>query len=160
MSSIDLSLEEVLAKYTAGPDSGIFTDGGARPNPGPGAWGMVYVEDGEIVKELAGTDADTTNNRMEMTAIISALKILQPNQSVKIYADSQLCVKTLNEWAINWERNGWKKKTGPIKNLDLVQEAYSLYQSLPQVELIWLKGHDGWRWNEYADALATQAMFA
>ena len=119
---------------------------------------MVYVESGQIVKELAGADADTTNNRMEMTAIINALKILQPNQSIKIYADSQLCVKTLNEWAINWERNGWKKKTGPIKNLDLVQEAYSLYQSLPKVELIWLKGHDGWRWNEYADALVTQAM--
>ena len=158
MSNKDLTPEEVLDKYSAGPDSGIFTDGGARPNPGAGAWGMVYVEAGEIIKELAGTDADTTNNRMEMTAIINALKILQPNQAVKIYADSQLCVKTLNEWAINWERNGWKKKTGPIKNLDLVQEAYSLYQSLPQVELIWLKGHDGWRWNEYADALATQAM--
>lgn len=146
---------EVLERYHEGPDTGIFTDGSSRPNPGPGGWGVVAVREGEIVTELYGQDGDTTNNRMELTAIIEALKITAPEEAQTIYTDSELCSNTLNTWARQWEKNGWRRKSGPIKNLDLVREAFSLFQARPQVSLQWTRGHSGWRWNEYADALST-----
>lgn len=151
-----LSKAEVLNKFHDGPSSGIFTDGGARPNPGPGGWGVVVVKDNQIYKELCGHDPDTTNNRMEFTALIQALKLLKPQHEVTIYSDSNYCVQTLNDWAVKWSENNWRKKSGPIKNLDLVQEAFSLYQALPKTKIVWTKGHDGLRWNEYADCLANQ----
>ena len=92
---------------------------------------------------------------MEYAALIKALKMLRADEKETIYLDSQLCLKTLTEWAPNWERKGWKKKGGPIKNLELVQEAYSLYQKLPNLTLEWTRGHQGWRWNEYVDSLAS-----
>lgn len=151
-----LTKKEVLEKYSAGPDTGIFTDGGARPNPGRGGWGVVVVKDNKIYKELSGSEKHTTNNRMEYTALIEAMKLLQPQHEVTIYSDSNLCVQTLNLWAVSWEKNGWKKKSGEIKNLELVQEAFRLYQALPKVKLKWVKAHAGWKWNEYADALASE----
>jgi ribonuclease HI len=92
---------------------------------------------------------------MELTALIEAYKSLSEGQELTIYSDSDLCVKSMNEWAANWKRRGWKRKTGPIKNLELVQELYELYLSQPNVTLKWIKAHNGWLWNEYADALAT-----
>ena len=150
-----LTPDEVLARYTAGPDSGIFTDGSCDPNPGPGGWGLVWVEAGEIRQELNGRDPDTTNNRMELKALIEALKLLDEATEISVYSDSQLCVKTINEWAAGWEARGWKRKSGPIKNLDLVQELWALAQARPSVAFKWIKAHDGSRWNEYADALAS-----
>lgn len=154
----DLSPEEVLRKFDGGPQSGIFTDGGARPNPGPGAWAMVKVIDNQIVEKLVGQDPQTTNNRMELSAIIAALKSCNPGEALTIYSDSDLCVKTLNIWAVNWEKKGWKKSGGEIKNLDLVRPAFELFRSLPGVKLQWLAAHNGWRWNEYADALASERI--
>ena len=116
-----LTPEEVLARYSGGPDTGIFTDGSCDPNPGPGGWGLVWVEAGQIREERNGREADTTNNRMELTALIEALELLAEDARVSVYSDSQLCVKTVNEWAAGWERRGWKRKSGPIKNLDLVR---------------------------------------
>ncbi len=149
---------EVLKRYTGGPQTGIFTDGGASPNPGPGGWGLVHVVDGEILHEEKGHDEDTTNNRMELTALIHALKLLSPEEEITVYSDSDLCVKTINEWAAGWKARGWKRKAGPIKNLELVQELYALKQERPRATLQWIKAHDGSRWNEYADALATAWM--
>ena len=150
-----LPLKQVLERYSAGPTSGVFTDGGARPNPGPGGWGLVYVKNGTIVTQLHGTEPDTTNNRMELTALIEAFKILPPDEAVDVYSDSELCVNTITKWAAAWEKRGWKRKDGPIKNLDLVQRLYGLAQERPLVKLQWIKAHNGWLWNEYADSLAS-----
>jgi len=149
-----LTPQQVLEKFHGGPKTGIFTDGSCEGNPGPGGWGFVQVERDEIVNEMWGHDPDTTNNRMEMTALIEAYRTLPEDAELTIYSDSQLCVKTLNEWAEGWERRGWRRKSGPIKNLELVKAAYSLAKSHPRVSLQWIKAHDGSRWNEYVDALA------
>jgi len=153
-----LSPEEVLRRYTAGPKTGVFTDGSCEGNPGPGGWGFVWVEDGEIVAESSGTDPATTNNRMELAALIAAYEALPADASVDIYSDSQLCVKTVNEWAAGWEKRGWRRKSGPIANLELVKKLYSLALAHPSVKLQWIKAHDGSRWNEYADALASSYL--
>lgn len=149
------TLAEVLKRYQGGPNTGVFTDGGSSPNPGPGGWGFVHVENGEILHQGHGHHPDTTNNRMELTAIINALKSLPLDAKAVIYSDSNICVQTVNQWAAGWERRGWKRSGGPIANLELVQEMYSLAKQHPGVRLEWLKAHNGWRWNEYADALAT-----
>ena len=152
-----LSLEEVLERFSGGPKSGVFTDGSCEGNPGPGGWGFVWVEDDHIVSEQSGVDANTTNNRMELTALIAAYRALPDDCAITVYSDSQLCVKTVNEWAAGWEQRGWRRRSGPIANLEQVQELYRLANAHPQVELKWIKAHDGSRWNEYADALATAA---
>jgi len=153
-----LTPEEVLARYTSGPKDGIFTDGSCDPNPGPGGWGFVWVQNDEIVKEQSGFDPDTTNNRMELQALIEAYKQLPNDAEVTVHTDSQLCVNTITQWAAGWEKRGWKRKTGPIKNLELVQELYALAGEHPKVTLKWIKAHDGSRWNEYADVLAATFM--
>ena len=150
-----LTIREVLLRYADGPQSGVFTDGSSRPNPGPGGWGMVYVKDGEIIKQEYGHVEETTNNRMELTGIIRGLNAISQDEEIDLYTDSELCVNTFTKWADNWAKNGWKRKTGPIANLDLVKEAYALYKSRPKVKLKWIKAHNGWLWNEYADSLST-----
>lgn len=155
MGDTDSRLQDVLRRYKAGPQSGVFTDGSSIPNPGPGGWGAVYVENGKIIKQECGHDPDTTNNRMELTALINGYKMLPPDAQVTMYSDSNLCVSTINQWAAGWERAGWKRKTGAIANLDLVKELYALSKSRPGVKLEWIKAHNGWLWNEYADCLST-----
>ena len=149
-----LSPEEVLARYDGGPKTGVFTDGSCEGNPGPGGWGVVWVEDDAIRAEKSGRDPDTTNNRMELSALIAAYELLPADAAVTVYSDSQLCVKTVNEWAEGWERRGWRRKSGPIANLELVKRLYALANRHPRVKLEWIRAHDGSRWNEYADALA------
>ena len=151
----NLTRAEVLAKYTEGPKTGVFTDGSSHPNPGPGGWGFVWVRDGEIEVEGYGDADDTTNNRMEFSALIEAYQALPEDAAVTVYSDSQLCVKTITEWAPGWEQNGWKRKSGPLKNLDLVKELLELYRAHPDCPLEWMRAHAGSRWNEYADSLAT-----
>jgi ribonuclease HI len=146
---------EVLAKYTAGPADGVFTDGAAEPNPGPGGWGAVYVVGNEIVAECDGHAQQTTNNRMELSALKAGLALVPEGTPAIIHTDSQLCVSTINEWAAGWEKRGWKRKDGEIKNLELVQEVYALFKSRPELTLRWIAGHSGNRWNEYADSLAS-----
>jgi ribonuclease HI len=150
-----LTPEEVLARYRGGPKAGVFTDGSCLGNPGPGGWGVVWVEDDRAREERHGFDAETTNNRMELAALIAAYRMLPEKEEITVYSDSQLCVKTINEWAAGWERRGWRRKSGPIANLELVQELYDLALAHPGAQLTWIKAHDGSRWNEYADALAT-----
>jgi ribonuclease HI len=152
-----LTTDEVLERYHDGPTSGVFTDGSCEGNPGPGGWGFVWVADGEIVAQGAGRDPSTTNNRMELTGLVEAFKRLPADAELVVYSDSQLCVRTINEWASGWEKRGWRRKTGPIANLELVKELYELARTHPGVELRWIKAHDGSRWNEYADALASGA---
>ena len=153
-----LSPEEVLKRYSAGPKDGVFTDGSCEGNPGPGGWGVVWVEGDDIREERSGRADDTTNNRMELAALIAAYEMIPKDARVTVYSDSQLCVKTVNEWAAGWEKRGWRRKSGPIANLELVQRLYALAGEHPDVTLTWIRAHDGSKWNEYADALANGYM--
>ncbi len=150
-----LTPEQVLERHQGGPDSGVFTDGSCEGNPGPGGWGFVWVENGRVREQQHGHDPATTNNRMELQALIAAYETLPEDAVVTVYSDSQLCVNTINQWAAGWEKRGWKRKSGPIANLELVKRLYDLAGRHPGAKLQWIKAHDGSRWNEYADALAT-----
>jgi ribonuclease HI len=149
---------DALLKFEGGPQTGVFTDGGCDPNPGPGGWAAVKVRAGALVEERAGHEPDTTNNRMELRALIEAFAMLDAGEETTIYSDSSYAVKTVTEWAAGWERNGWRrgKQKEPVLNLDLVQELLAASRAHPLVKLEWLKGHAGSRWNEYADALVRQ----
>ncbi len=151
----DISTAEVLARFDGGPVHGIFTDGSSRPNPGPGGWGAVFVRDNAVIEQRHGADPWTTNNRMELTALIAGLEMAPPAESVIVFSDSQLVVNTLTKWARGWEARGWKRKEGEIANLDLVKRAWELVQQRPNARIEWIRAHDGSRWNEYADALST-----
>ena len=138
------------------PTTGVFTDGSSVPNPGPGGWGAVYVIDNEIVSEASGFGGDTTNNRMELKALIEAVSLVPEGTPTTVYSDSNLAVRTINEWAAGWQKRGWKRKSGPVENLDLVKEAFAAYKARPELDLVWIKAHVGFRWNEYADELANR----
>ena len=118
------------------------------------------MRDGAVLAERHGADPQTTNNRMELEAMIAGLELIDPSEAEDVYSDSNLVVQTLNEWAAGWARRGWKRRTGPVMNLDLVQRAYVLSQERPRAHIRWIRAHDGARWNEYADALATAYMRA
>lgn len=140
------------------PQTGIFTDGSCQGNPGPGGWGAVFVRDGRVVEERHGFEPRTTNNRMEWTAMIAGLEMAPEDEAITIYSDSQLVVKTLNEWAKDWEARGWRRKTGPVENLDLVRRAWELKQQRPLAQVAWVRGHAVSQWNAYADRLATSHL--
>lgn len=141
----------------ATPDDGVFTDGSATPNPGPGGWAAVRVVDGEVVDEASGADPDTTNNRMELTALIAAVGLVPVGVPTVLYSDSQLAVRTVNEWAPAWEARGWRRARGPVENLDLVRRLVEDLRARPELEVAWIRAHVGHRWNEYADRLASRA---
>lgn len=152
----DMSLAEVLATFHDGPQTGVFTDGSSEGNPGPGGWGAVLVVDGQVVAQDYGHEPHTTNNKMELKAMIAGLRMIPPETPTDVYTDSQLVVNILTKWADGWRAKGWQKKsTGPIANLELVKEAYELVKAKPNANIRWIKAHSGYRWNEYADALAT-----
>ncbi len=153
-----LTPEEVLERYTGGPKTGVFTDGSCDPNPGAGGWATVWVKDDQIIEVRDGVDPDTTNNRMELTALIAGFRMLPQDRTITLYSDSQLCVKTVNEWASGWAKRGWRRKGGPIANLELVQELFSLAAAHPSARVRWIRAHDGSRWNEYADAVAASYL--
>jgi ribonuclease HI len=138
------------------PHVDIYTDGGCDPNPGPGGWGAVLLY-GPNTKEISGAEPATTNNRMELTAAIEALRFLKRRCEVNLYTDSQYLRRGIAEWLAVWRIQGWRRADGrPIENLDLWQEL------LPQterhrVEWHWVKGHRGQPLNERADHLATKA---
>ena len=151
----NLTLAEVLDKYTEGPTDGVFTDGSAHPNPGPGGWGAVYVVEGTVVDQAHGGSPQTTNNRMELTALIRGFDLVPSGTAATVYTDSKLCVDTITKWAPGWERAGWKRKSGPVQNLDLVKELHAKAKARPELRLEWIRAHNGSRWNEYADSLST-----
>ena len=155
-----LTRRQVRARYAAGPQSGVFTDGSCSGNPGPGGWGAVRVAAGEIVAERYGSEPRTTNNRMELTALIEGLSLLGPGEQADVYSDSRLAVDTVTRWAAGWERRGWRRRDGPVRNLELVRRAYRLASERPGARIRWIRAHDGSLWNEYADALATAYLRA
>ena len=115
----------------------LWTDGSADPNPGPSGWAVIDAATKTPVR--TGSEKHTTNIRMEATALIEAIKFaISENEAVEIHTDSEFWINVLTKWAPTWEQNGWKKKQGEIKNLDLVQELYNLYQT-HDVKLVWEK---------------------
>ncbi len=130
----------------------FYTDGSASPNPGPG--GYAVIEDGKPVA-LGSEDGETTNIRMEGRALIAAMK-LADGKPCEIYTDSEFWINVITKWSLGWEANGWKKKGGEIKNLDLVQEACALHRP-SQASLIWVRAHNNHDGNEMADEWANRA---
>lgn len=133
----------------------IFTDGACKGNPGPGGWGAL-LRLGSKEKELCGGEPRTTNNRMELTAVIRALEALKRRSKVKLHTDSQYVQKGISEWIAGWKRRGWKtadKK--PVKNVDLWLELDQL-ATQHDIEWLWVRGHAGHEGNERADVLANQ----
>lgn len=134
----------------------IWTDGGCKPNPGPGGWAAV-LRYGEHVKELSGAEPATTNNRMELTAAVQALSALKRPSRVVLHTDSQYVKDGITRWLHGWVRRGWKTANrDPVKNYDLWQ-ALLAAQAPHQVQWEWVRGHAGDAMNERADALATAA---
>jgi ribonuclease HI len=128
-----------------------YTDGSASPNPGPGGFSVIK----DLKPHILGSEPNTTNIRMEGRAIIAALKDAD-NEECQIYTDSEFWINVITKWSVAWEANGWKKKGGEIKNLDLVQEACPLYRS-SRATLIWVRGHNNDEGNELADTWANRA---
>lgn len=135
----------------------IYTDGACSGNPGPGGWGAILRAGGQE-KEIWGGEAHTTNNRMELLAVIRALELLKRPVSARVHTDSQYVQKGISEWIHNWKARGWKTAAkAPVKNADLWQELDRV-ASAHQVQWIWVKGHAGHVENERADALARRGV--
>ena len=135
----------------------IYTDGACRGNPGPGGWGAL-LQAGPHEKALCGGEAHTTNNRMELTAVIRALQALKRPSAVQIHTDSQYVQKGISEWIHNWKRRGWlTADKQPVNNVDLWQMLDEL-ASAHEIDWRWVKGHAGHPGNERADQLANQGI--
>ena len=137
----------------------IFTDGACKGNPGIGGWGVLLIY-GEHKKELCGGAANTTNNQMELTAVIKGLEALKKgfSGSVIIHTDSQYVQKGMTEWIFNWKKNGWKTAAKkPVVNQELWQQLDALSQQF-NIQWQWVKGHNGNENNEIADKLANQGI--
>ncbi|GGC74110.1 ribonuclease HI [Undibacterium terreum] len=135
----------------------IYTDGACKGNPGVGGWGALLVA-GEHEKELFGGEPDTTNNRMELMAVIKALELLKRPCKIMLHTDSQYVLKGITEWIKGWKAKGWKTASkAPVKNVDLWQ-ALDEAQAKHTIEWIWVRGHSGHPGNERADQLANRGV--
>ena len=132
----------------------IYTDGACSGNPGPGGWGAVLIYNG-VEKQLSGSEKETTNNRMELSAVITALKALKEPCKVTLTTDSKYVCDAINKgWLNSWQKSSWKKADKkPVLNIDLWQELLPLLDK-HRVEFIWVKGHNGHKYNEICDKLA------
>ncbi len=133
----------------------IYTDGACKGNPGPGGWGA-YLRADSLEKELSGGELGTTNNRMEMTAVIEALSALKSPSHVRLFVDSQYVLQGMTQWLPGWKARGWKTASKqPVKNIDLWQRMDELVHGRGhKIDWHWVRGHDGDAGNERADALA------
>lgn len=163
----DLTVPDEVVK--SGAAMALFTDGACRGNPGPGAWGAL-IQDGQsrILWEGSGYEAQTTNNKMELKAVIEGLKVcesifaeknLEKNQTLLLYSDSKYVLEGLRSWVPGWKARGWKKadKKAP-ENLELWQELDQLAAGFSGLKLHWVKGHSGHPQNEYVDGLANREL--
>lgn len=133
----------------------IYTDGGCKGNPGPGGWAFIVVEDDRIVFEDSGADISTTNNKMELTAMINALKhaIASGIENLEIYTDSQYVKNGITDWINKWKKNSWRSSSGdPVKNQEYWRELDSLVRNL-SINWNWVKGHSGNEFNQRCDDL-------
>ena len=135
----------------------IFTDGACRGNPGPGGWAALLIC-GKERKEVSGSEAATTNNRMELAAAIGGLNALKRRCAVKLYTDSKYVLQGITEWLPNWKARGWRTAARqPVKNQDLWQ-LLDEAAGTQDIQWIWVKGHSGDAGNEYVDQLANDAI--
>lgn len=134
----------------------IYTDGACSGNPGPGGWGAILMW-GERRKEISGGEGSTTNNRMELTAVIRALEALSRPVNVELYSDSSYVIKGMTEWLPAWQRANWKTKDGMRKNHELWKRLAELAQK-HTIHWNWVRGHDNNELNERADYLATHTI--
>lgn len=134
----------------------IYTDGGCSPNPGAGGWGAVLMYNG-TTKEFSGAEANTTNNRMELTAAVRALEALKRPCNAVVYTDSKYLQQGITSWLPAWKRSGWKRKGGTLKNVDLWQRLDEL-ASAHTVRWKWVRGHAGNPYNERCDQLVGEAI--
>ena len=135
----------------------LFTDGACRGNPGPGGWG-VLLKWGETTRELCGGAPETTNNRMELTAVLEGLRVLKRTVRVRVHTDSKYVMDGISKWIHGWKKNGWKTSAKqPVKNVDLWQ-LLDEERLKHEVEWRWVKGHAGHEGNERADQLANQGI--
>ena len=135
----------------------IYTDGACRGNPGPGGWGGL-IEYGELSKQLYGGDVSTTNNKMELTAAIMALKEIKEPCEIILYTDSKYVLQGIEEWIHNWKKRGWRgANKKPVKNIDLWKELDEL-RDKHNIKWNWVKGHSGDPGNETADMLANRGI--
>ena len=134
----------------------VYTDGACTGNPGPGGWGAALLRDGKK-KRISGGEAYTTNNRMELTAALSALQIIDKPSQIALYTDSEYLKKGITEWLPGWKARNWKRKGGALANIDLWQ---ALDQALQRhtVSWHWVRGHAGHLLKEEADRLARKAI--
>jgi ribonuclease HI len=137
----------------------IFTDGACKGNPGPGGWGAL-LRMGKHEKEMSGSEPDTTNNRMEMTAVIKALGALTRPCKVELYSDSKYVIDGITKWVEGWQRKGWiNSSRKPVRNADLWHELIAAV-ARHEISWHWVRGHDGHEENERVDALASAAAEA
>jgi ribonuclease HI len=150
----------------------LFSDGACRGNPGPGAWAALGQNtQGEVLFELSGVEISTTNNKMELEGAIACLKSLQNYLSdnlglrnardihVFLYSDSRYVLNGMDQWMVNWKKNGWKKSDGKTpENLNYWQELDLLMHFFPHLHFVWVKGHSGHPQNEQCDRLANEAL--
>lgn len=135
----------------------VFTDGACKGNPGPGGWGAL-LRFGETEREIFGGERSTTNNRMELRAVIEALSLLTRPVAVRVHTDSQYVQKGITEWVASWKRRGWRTADNkPVKNIDLWQQLDGL-AARHEVEWVWVRGHAGHADNERADVLANRGV--
>lgn len=135
----------------------IYTDGACRGNPGPGGWGAL-IQYGEFKKEIYGGDLSTTNNRMELTATIKALKEIKESCEITLFTDSKYVIQGIEEWIHNWKIKGWKgANKKPVKNMKLWKELDEL-RDQHNIKWEWVKGHSGDPGNETADMLANRGI--
>ena len=134
----------------------IFTDGACKGNPGPGGWGAI-LRLGEREKELSGSERQTTNNRMELMAVICALGALKEPCEVSLHTDSRYVIDGITGWIFGWQKNGWRNAAKkPVANADLWQDLLAAVKP-HKIKWVWVKGHDGHPENERADKLASDA---
>jgi ribonuclease HI len=156
-----MASEDIVVSLPPDPDKvvEVWTDGGCKPNPGPGGWAAIMTFR-NVVKELSGAEPQTTNNRMELTAAAAALESLKRPCHVVIHTDSQYLQNGITRWITGWVRKGWKGSVGdPVANVDLWKRILAAAE-VHRVEWRWVRGHDGNDMNERADRLATEARRA
>ncbi len=152
-----MTIKPTEKSATARPAVTIFTDGACSGNPGPGGWGAILIS-GVHRKELSGGEADTTNNRMELTAAITALEALRGPSRVDLHTNSEYVQKGISTWIHGWKRRGWRTSAKePVKNADLWQRLDAA-QARHDVHWHWVRGHAGHPENERADELAREGM--
>ena len=154
-----LTPQQALARFRGGPRTGVFTDGSCEGNPGPGGWGVVWVEDDRVLAEKHGFDPATTNNRMELLAALEGLRAAPPGSAVELVTDSSYVAKALSEgWLERWRRNGWRTSAKkPVANRDLWERMLEELALHSAVRPTLVKGHAGHAANERADLLAQEA---